>query len=120
MENRFCTMYYNLFTKSFTSLFFLLCLANVGCAPGLIYTDVTSPLCTNMRKTSLGLKRGSGSSKQLRIPYSSFDLTSEWDSRAIGIIAKNNNLGTVKACDKRLVSVLGGIFRKSEVIIYGD
>lgn len=87
---------------------------------GLIYTDTTQPLCTDARGTNLGGVSGKGSSKRIEIPTTKVDIGAEWDSRAIGDIAKAHGITTVNACESRRQSVLLGLWRRDEVIIFGD
>jgi hypothetical protein len=87
---------------------------------GLLYTDITQPLCKDARGTQLGEKKASGSSKKIEIPTARVDIAAEWDSRAIGEIARKHGLKTVYGCDIRRQSYVLGIWRKDEVIIYGD
>lgn len=87
---------------------------------GLLYTDTIQPLCKDMRGTSLGSKLGAGSSKRVEIPTTQVDLTAEWDSRAIGDIARQHGIRTVYGCDSRRQSYILGIWRKDQVIIYGE
>lgn len=104
-------------------LFFLVALGVSGCgvvSRGLLYTDTIQPLCKDARGTVLGDKKGSGSSKRVEIPTTRVDLAAEWDSRAIGDIAHKHGISTVYGCDSRRQSYVLGIWRKDEVIIYGD
>jgi hypothetical protein len=87
---------------------------------GIIYTDTIQPLCKDLRGTTLGSKSASGSSKRIEIPTSRIDLSAEWDTRAIGDIARSNGITVVNGCDSRRQSVLLGMWRKDAVIIYGD
>ncbi len=87
---------------------------------GLIYTDTTQPLCKDARGTIFGTKTASGSSKRVEIPTTRVDIGAEWDSRAIGDIAKEHGISTVYACESRRQSVLLGLWRRDEVIIYGE
>jgi len=87
---------------------------------GVLYTDTIQPLCKDARGTILGEKRGSGSSKRVEIPTTQIDITAEWDSRAIGDIAKANGISTVYSCDTRRRSYLFGVWRSDEVIVYGE
>ena len=87
---------------------------------GLLYTDTVQPLCVDMRGTPLGARSASGSSKRLEIPTTRVDISAEWDSRAIGDIAREHGLTTVYGCDSRRQSLLAGLWRKDEVIIYGE
>jgi hypothetical protein len=66
------------------------------------------------------LKSGSGSSKRVEIPTTRVDIGAEWDSRAIGDIAKEHGISVVHSCESRRQSVLFGIWRRDEVIIYGE
>ena len=87
---------------------------------GVIYTDTIQPLCTDARGTTVGSKRASGSSKRVEIPTTRVDIGAEWDSRAIGDIAKANGITTVYSCETRRQSILFGLWRRDEVIIYGE
>lgn len=91
-----------------------------ACTPGFIYTDITRPECVDMRNTNSGFKSAAGNTKRLEIPTTRIDITAEWSSRAIGDIAKANNINTVLYCDKSTFSLLGGIYKKQEIIIYGE
>lgn len=94
-----------------------------GCSPrarGIIYSDTVQPLCKDLRGTTLGSKTGDGSSKRIQIPTTRLDITAEWDSRAIGDIAKEHGMQTVHACDGRVESLLLGLWRRDTVIVYGD
>jgi hypothetical protein len=87
---------------------------------GLLYTDTIQPLCKDARGTTLGSQRASGSSKKIETPTARVDIAAEWDSRAIGDIAKQHGIKTVYGCDTRRQSYVLGIWRKDEVIIYGE
>lgn len=87
---------------------------------GIIYTDTIQPLCKDLRGTTLGSKTASGSSKRVEIPTTRVDIGAEWDSRAIGDIAKEHGISTVYTCESRRQSVLFGLWRRDEVIIYGE
>jgi hypothetical protein len=87
---------------------------------GLLYTDTVQPLCRDLRATDLGGKVGAGSSKRVEIPTTQIDLSAEWDSRAIGDIARKHGISVVHGCDSRRQSYVLGIWRRDEVIIYGE
>jgi hypothetical protein len=91
-----------------------------GCTTGLLYTDIVRPECKDLRGTTLGTKVVRNGSYRIDIPTPRIDITAEWDSKAVGDIAKSNGIHTVYACDERTVSILGGLFRKEEIIIYGE
>jgi hypothetical protein len=87
---------------------------------GVIYTDTTQPLCKDARGTIIGDTESRGSSKRLQIPTTRVDIGAEWDSRAIGDIARQHGMKTVYACDSRRQSILFGLWRRDEVIVYGE
>jgi hypothetical protein len=91
-----------------------------SCAPGLLYTDIIRPECKDLRGTKLGTKSARGGSHKIEIPTTRIDLGTEWRSRAIGDIAKANGIEVVYGCDKRTLSILAGLYRKREIIIYGE
>jgi|694.fasta_scaffold02333_7 hypothetical protein len=91
-----------------------------GCAPGLLYTDLTKPFCKNLRGTPLGEAAAEGSSKKLEIPTTRIDVSAEWDSRAIGDIAKEHGIGTIRGCDARTQSYVLGIWSENSIVVYGD
>ncbi|HMO19020.1 MAG TPA: TRL domain-containing protein [Oligoflexia bacterium] len=107
---------YSTFMIRLSFICFVLC----SCAPGLLYTDIIRPECTDMRGTTLGTKSARGGAYKVEIPTNRIDLTAEWNSKAIGDIAKKNGLTKVYGCDQRTLSILAGIFRKEEIIVYGE
>lgn len=104
-----------------STICFMLALSGCGTiSRGLLYTNTVQPLCKDARGTILGTKKGSGNSKRVEIPTTRIDLSAEWDSRAIGDIAKKHGITTVYSCDSRRRSYVLGLWRSDEVIIYGD
>lgn len=91
----------------------------VGCTPGFLYTNTTTPYCKNLRGTPLGPLQGIGSTKRVSIPTGRLDLTAEWDSRGIHDIAEANGIAEVLGCDQRRLSVLGGLYSSRHIIVYG-
>ncbi len=106
-----------------TTFLALLLLVNVGCGVvprGLLYTDTIQPFCHDLRGTKFGSKSAVGSSKRVKVPTTQVDLSAEWDTRAIGDIARRSGIETVYGCDSRRESILLGIWSRDEIIIYGE
>ena len=101
-------------------LFLLISVGLVGCAPGYIYTDIVEPYCTNMQNTPVGTKRGDTGIKQLKIPYTSTGLNFVWSSNAIADAMKKGEIKQVQYCDLETFSVLGGIWKQQNIVVYGD
>ncbi len=100
-----------------------LCCSLAGCSlisRGLLYTDTTQPLCSDLRGTIVGDRAAIGSSKKVEIPVTRVDFSAEWDSRAIGDIAKAHGMSAIYTCDARRQSYVLGIWRKDSVILYGE
>lgn len=91
-----------------------------SCTTGLIYTDVIEPHCVDMRSTKIGSKVGIGRTIRVKVPTSRIDVSAEWSSRAIGNVAKRNQISTIYFCDRRTLSILGGLYLKQQIIVYGD
>lgn len=91
-----------------------------GCSPGFIYTNVTVPVATNMDNTPRGTKVATLDSKQLKEPITRFNLSAEWDSRAIGDAARQAGLSTIYYADMKTISVLGGVWRQKTIRVWGE
>lgn len=107
----------------FTAVVAILTVATGGCGiipRGLLYTDTIQPLCRDARGTGLGTKVASLATKAVEIPTTKIDLSAEWSSRAIGDIATRNGMTTVYGCDLRREYYVLGVWRRDEVIVYGE
>ena len=91
-----------------------------GCAPGLIYTNVTQPLTVSVDNTPVGSRVGGGTSQHLRIPVPRARLGAEWDSRAIGAAAKEAGLEKVYYADLHTLSILAGTWRRETIRVWGE
>lgn len=90
-----------------------------GCAPGFIYTDITRPFTTDMVETPRGSATGHAATMQLKDPVTRVRLSAEWRSRAIGDAIERGQLEKAYYADLRTLSILGGLWSKREVIVYG-
>ena len=96
----------------------VLCLVS-GCAPGLIYTDQTSPLVTNMLNTPTGDTLAELDVRQLREPITALNLSAQWNSRASGEAAKHEGLTEIYYADLNTFSLLGGLWKQDTVRVWG-
>jgi hypothetical protein len=91
-----------------------------GCSsPGLLYTDVTRPLTLDMRETILTPDFALGTQNVIREPLTRAGLTAEWASQAPGLAARANGLDAINYADIRRQSVLGGLWARTMIVIYG-
>jgi len=90
-----------------------------GCAtPGLIYTDITQPLTTNMKETPRAADLAVRSQRGLREPITRTGIRAEWSGYAIGQAARKGKLDIIHYADIRRQSVLG-IWTRTTVEVYG-
>jgi hypothetical protein len=96
-----------------------------GCV-GMIYSDVTAPLSTDMNNTPIGEVQAQGSSHFVKEPVSSLNISAEWSSYAIGNAAEAEELGKLRYADVRVLSILqipgfiGPIYQRKTVLVYGE
>jgi len=99
------------------SVVFLLLLN--GCTTGWIYTNTIQPECINLHSTELGTLTAIGSAKKIEIPLSRLNLTASWDSKGIGDISKEHGMTEILGCDAKTLSIFGGIYQNSSILVYG-
>lgn len=88
-----------------------------GCVSGWIYTDVTVPVVTNMENTPRNSRRVELSSHDVRFRGVTW---AEVNSRAIGDAAKQHGLKVIHFADMRTISVLGGLYRRRSIQVWGE
>lgn len=77
------------------------------------------PYCINMENTKANYPGKTSGIKAISIPRVP-GARAMWSSNAIGEIAKAHNIERVYYCDRELFSVLGGLWSKDSIIIYGE
>jgi hypothetical protein len=91
-----------------------------GCVSGFVYTNVTLPLSTDMNATPVGKKVCTINSKHIEEPLTGFDISAEWDSRAIGDAARKAGMETFYFADMKTISILGGLWKQQIVRVWGE
>jgi predicted enzyme related to lactoylglutathione lyase len=86
---------------------------------GAVYTRVKFPLTTDLDQTPAAVDTGGGKVVRIKEPFSGYGIYAEFDSNAIGEIAKRHGLKTVYYADIERLSILG-IWRHDEVIVCGE
>jgi hypothetical protein len=89
-------------------------------APGLLYTDVTRPLTLDMQETMLTATFAVGTQNIFREPITRAGLTAEWTSGAPGQAARAGGLEAVHYADVRRQSLLGGLWGRTTIVLYGN
>ena len=95
----------------FETIIFLIMLSFIfsGCA----FVNVQTPLDTNFSKTELGTKQGKATS------YSLLWLVA-WGNSGSRAAADNGNLKIIRHADRKVISVLFGLYTHTTIIVYGD
>ena len=89
-----------------------------GCTYGLLYSDSTEPIVTNMKSTPRGNNVCESGTKLVSVPFVSGSLTASWDSQAIGDAAKKAGLSEIYYADLHTLRILG-VWQKQTVQVYG-
>lgn len=85
---------------------------------GAVYSHVTFPLTADLNQTPAGIDTGGGKVIRIKEPFSGYGIYAEFNSNAIGEIAKKHGLKKVYHADIERLSILG-IWRHDKVVIYG-
>jgi len=80
---------------------------------GCVYTNIKTPLDTDLDKTEMGSKVGEASM------YSVLWLAS-WGDGSTAAAAKDGKISIVNHMDMQSFSVLFGLYSKTTIIVYGD
>ncbi|MFC1591469.1 TRL domain-containing protein [Thermodesulfobacteriota bacterium] len=92
-----------------------------GCSMnGRLFTSVVAPLTQNYNNTPLGSKRCVIKNHRLREPVSRLNVSAEWTTSEIAAEARKAGIAKIHYLDIRTFSLLTGIYRRQDIIIYGD
>ena len=86
---------------------------------GYVFKFVKVPLTMKLGNTPVTIFQSNGKVIKIEEPFSGFGLYAEFNSNAIGDIAKKHGLKKVYFADLEIFSILG-IFKYKEVHIYGE
>lgn len=85
----------------------------LGLLPGCFYADIKIPLDTDVEQTSLGSKMGQASMQSI------LGLVA-WGDASTQAAAEDGELSTVNHMDQEFFSLLGFVYVRQTVIVYGD
>jgi hypothetical protein len=97
----------------------ILALHLTGCTVGWVYTDTVEPYCADMDSTPVSQKSSGSSIKTFNIPRVP-GARMIWSSNAIADAAAKEGIQTVQFCDKKRFSILGGLWGKESIVVYGQ
>ncbi len=98
----------------------LLALVCSGCARGYLFTYTVTPLTRNLDATPVGSRQVSLDLYRLREPITEINIEAQWNSNAIGEAARVAGLEKIYYADLRTLSILGGLFRNTTILVSGD
>ena len=81
--------------------------------PGCVYANFKAPLDTDLDRTQLGSKVGE--SKMQSILW-----LVAWGDAGTQAAARNGGITTITHADRRVLSILGGLYAEHTTIVYGD
>ncbi|MDC0357380.1 hypothetical protein OAO01_01065 [Oligoflexia bacterium] len=100
-------------------LLLLLVISFSSCTFGWLYNDTVEPLCINMDATQTKGTSAISSLKEIAIPRIP-GARAMWSSNAIGDVAKQNGIQRLHYCDRKRFRVLGGLWGKDSIVLYGE
>lgn len=80
---------------------------------GCLYTNIRTPLDTDVASTTLGSKTGTAHNESVLWLVA-------WGDASTATAAKNGGLKTINHMDTELYVVLFGLYTKTTTIVYGD
>lgn len=98
------------------------CASGIDTPPGLrgiVFTYKTRPYSPDLNNTSVADMEGSGQVIRIKEPFTGYGVSAEFNSNAVGDIAKKRGMKTVYFADMRELNILG-IFRRRQLNIYGE
>lgn len=99
-------------------------LTGCGLAPrssisGYIYEHYRKPFTTDLNSTAVAWKTGQGKVVEVQEPLSGYGVSAEFNSNAVGDIARENGISKVYWADMEYFNVLG-IWKEQRLFIYGE
>lgn len=91
----------------------LVALLAVALLPGCLFTKIRTPLDTNLDSTSLGSKVGYSSAQSV------LGLVA-WGDAGIQAAAVDGDIETIMHADQEIFAILGFVYVKDTIIVYGD
>lgn len=89
-----------------------------GCTtPGFLYTDITQPLTRDMDQTPRAESVASNGARAFREPFTR--VRAEWSGYGLGKAAREGGIDVVHYADIRRQSILGGLFSRTTIEVYG-
>ena len=103
------------------ALVFVLLLVS-GCSQmqGRLYSNIVTPLTEDFNNTPVGTKKCILKHYRLKDPVSGYNVSAEWSSKDIAIAAEKAGIKNIYYMDVRTLSVLMELYRRRDIIIYGD
>ena len=80
---------------------------------GCLYTDVKVPLDTDLDRTQLGSKVGESTSKGVMWLVA-------WGDAGTQAAAQNGGITTILHADRKVYSILFGLYSTQTTVVYGD
>ena len=101
-----------------------LLLTGCGLAPrsaisGYIYEHYRKPYTVDLKNTPVAWKSGGGKVVEIQEPFSGYGVSAEFNSNAVGDIARENGISRVYWADMEYFNVLG-IWKEQRLYIYGE
>jgi len=87
---------------------------------GGLYSSVTRPLSKEFNETQVGSKSCTIESHRIREPLTRVGVSAEWDSRIINEVFRQSGMTNVHFADQHTTTYFFNLYRRREIIFYGD
>ncbi len=101
------------------------CLTVTGTGPevlrGFVYKQTRTPFTDDLRETPvvvLHFQDRVGETRLIQEPITRLNLSAEWDSRALGDIAREHGMEELHYADLETLSILG-VYKEKRIHLYG-
>ena len=91
----------------------LIGVALLALTPGCLYANIQNPLDTDLDQTRLGDKVGEAS-------FQSVMWVAAWGDAGTHAAAEQGGITTVTHADRKIYSILFGLYYKQTTVVYGD
>ena len=98
----------------------LICLCGCSTAPGRLYSDWTTPFSRDFGATPRGSRSCEIDEHYIKEPFTSTSLSVDWTSDVIRRAMREAGMSRAYYADRRVISVLNGIYRRTTIVIHGD
>jgi hypothetical protein len=94
-------------------------LSGCGSIRGAVYENYRMPYTVDLDETPVSFNAGTGKIIEVKEPFTGYDITAEFNSNAVGDIARQHGITKVYWADIEMFNLLG-VWKEKRLFIYGE